>query len=168
MKLLTLCAAGLLILAASVWLYQRLSARNGGGKPSGSEWCTQQEDCIQEAVFRYEMQNSEGHESSSLFFLSMEEGRDPDDELVKRLASGLFHVKPVSQSINQRTLIKDKDTGEPGVILGVGKITWVDKDRVRLGLSAYSGWGDVKEYVYHLAHRDNGWIVTDREFSFES
>lgn len=168
MKLLTLCAAGLLILAASVWLYQRLSARNDGGKPSSSQWCKQQEDCIREAAFRYEMQHSEGHDSSSLFFLEVEEERDPDDELVKRLASGSFHVKPFSHSINQRSLIKDKDTGESGVILGVGKITWVDKDRVRLGVSAYSGWGDVKEYVYHLAHTDNGWIVTDREFAFES
>ena len=168
MKLLTLCAAGLLILATSVWLYHRLSARNSGVNARSNEWCKQEEDFIREAAFRYEMQHSEGHESSSLFFLSVEEGRDPDSEVVKRLASGSFQVKPVSQSINQRTLIKDKDTGQPGVILGVGKVRRVDKDRVQLGLLAYSGWGDVKEYVYHLAFTDKGWIVTDREFAFES
>jgi hypothetical protein len=166
-KLLTLGVAGLLILAASVWLYQH-STRNASVKPGGNEWCQEPEDCIREAAFRYEMQHSEGHESSSLFFLSVEEGRDPDSEVVKRLASGSFYVKPVSQSMNQRTVIKDKETGQPGVILAVGKITHVDKEKVHLGLSAYSGWGDVKEYVYHLAFTDKGWIVTDREFALES
>lgn len=168
MKLLTLGAAGLLILAASVWFYQRQSAQNSGVNPRGNEWCKQKEDCIWEAVFRYEMQHSEGHESSSLFFLSVEDGRDPDSELVKRLASGSLHVTPLSQSINQRSIITDKNTGELGVILRVGKITWVDNARVQLGLSAYSGWGDVKAYVYHLAFTDKRWIVTDREFAFES
>jgi hypothetical protein len=114
------------------------------------------------------MQHSEGHESSSLFFLSVEEGRDPDSEVVKRLATSSFHVEPVSHSINQRSIITDKDTGEPGVVLRVGKVSWIDKDRVQLGLSSYSGWGDVKAYVYHLAFTDKGWIVTDREFAFES
>lgn len=167
MKLLTLCAAGLLILATSVWLYQRLSARNSV-KPRGNQWCQQQEDCIQEAVFRYEMQNSEGHDSTDLFFLSVETKADADSEVVKRLASGSFRVKTVSESINQHSIITDKNSGEPGVVLNVGKITWIDEGRVRLGLSAYSGWGDVKAYVYHLALTDKGWIVTDREFAFES
>jgi hypothetical protein len=166
MKLLILCAALVSIIGTTVWFYPPHSWRGATAKTQ--EQCNRQEDCILEAVFRYEMQNSEGHEPSSLFFLSLEDGRDPNDELVKRLASGSFRIKRVSQSTNQRTLIADQDTGEPGVILGAGKVTWVDKDKVQVGVSSYSGWGDVKAYVYHLAHMEHGWVVMDREFALES
>lgn len=167
-KLLTLCLALLVAFAATIWLYQGLSARKAGSGTSSSDWCKQPEDCIYEAAFRYQMRNSEGHEPSSLFFLSMEQARDPDGDLLKHLANNAFRVKPVSDSLDQRTLIKNRDTGESGVILRVGKITWVDKDRVRVGLSAYSGWGDVKAYVYHLTRGEKEWIVTKREFELES
>lgn len=168
-KLLMLCLALLIAFAATVWLYEGLSARKAvSGTSSSSDWCKQQEDCIYEAALRYQMQNSEGHEPSSLFFLSMEQARDPGGDLLKHLANNAFRVKPVSDSLDQRTLIKNKDTGESGVILRVGKITWVDKDRVHVGLSAYSGLGDVKAYIYHLTRGEKGWIVTKREFELES
>ena len=157
----------LLVLAVYVGLHQRFPARNLAGNPASAQRCEQPEVCIQEAVFRYEILNSEGHELSSLYFLS-DQGHDPDNEIVKRLTTESFRVKPLSESIQQHSVITDKGTGEPGVVLRVGKITWVDRTRARLGVSAVSGWNDVKEYVYHLTLSANGWTVTDREWVLES
>ncbi|HEV7747807.1 MAG TPA: hypothetical protein VGO56_22595 [Pyrinomonadaceae bacterium] len=114
------------------------------------------------------MQNPEGHKPSDLFFLSVKEHSDPNYEVVQRLASSSYRVKPISQSVDEHAVIKDKDTGEPGVILTIGKVTWVDKTRVEVGLSAYSGFGDAKGYVYELARSENGWMIINRKFAFET
>jgi len=52
--------------------------------------------------------------------------------------------------------------------LTVGKITWVDQNRVEVPLSTYSGFGDAKGYVYEVARGDNGWTVKNRKFAFET
>ena len=131
-------------------------------------WCRQEEDCIEEAVYRYQIQNSEGHAPTGLFFLSGDQGRDPSDEALSRLESSSYHVRPVSQSVNDHTVIKDRETGEPGVILSMGKISRPDKGDAAVDLSAYSGWGDVKGYVYLLKRGLNGWEVIERKFALES
>lgn len=133
-----------------------------------SDWCSVEEDCIVEAVYRYQIENSEGHKPSSLFFLAREEGHNPPNEVVQRLKDASYRVKVASNSVNQHTVIRDKETGEPGVALTVGKIRWVDKTTVEVDVSAYSGWGDVKAYVYHLVRGNNGWVVKERVFAFES
>ncbi|MGH9928367.1 MAG: hypothetical protein ACREA9_03955, partial [Pyrinomonadaceae bacterium] len=139
-----LCVVLLLAVAGAVWLYHRPGTQNPDAIAKSSHWCLQEEDCIQEVVFRYQIQNPEGHKSSDLFFLSVKEHSDPNYEVVKRLASDSYRVKPISQSVDKHAVIKDKETGEPGVILTVDKITWVDKTRVEVALSAYSGFGDAK------------------------
>lgn len=167
-KFLALCVVFLLTVAVAVWLYQRRDMRNQDAIAKSSHWCLHEEDCIQEAVFRYQIQNPEGHKSSDLFFLSLKEHSDPNYEVVKRLASSSYRVKPISQSVDEHTVIKDKETGEPGVILTVGKITWVNKTRAEVALSAYSGFGDAKGYVYELVHGENGWMIRNRKFAFET
>lgn len=167
-KFFALCAVLLLSVAGAVWLYQHPWTQNRDGKQTRSTWCSNEEDCIEEAVYRYQIQNPEGHQSSDLFFLSVKDRWDPNNEVVERLASSSYRVKPVSQSVDQHTVIKDKETGEPGVVLTVGHITWIDKSRVEVALSAYSGFGDAKGYVYELARSENGWMIRNRRFAFET
>ena len=168
-KILAVCIALLLGVAAIGSFYYRRLARSGDGRLiSSAPWCRQEEDCIAEAVYQYEIQNSEGHKSSDLFFLSVNQGHDPESEILKRLARSSYRVKPISHSIDQRTVIKDNETGEPGVILTLGKITWVDKTRVEVALSAYSGFGDAKGYVYELVRGENGWMIRNRKFGYET
>ena len=167
-KFFVLCVVLLLTVIAVVWLYQRRAIQNPDALAKSGHWCPDEEDCIREVVFRYQIQNPEGHKPSNLFFLSLKEHSDPNYEVVKRLASGSYRVKPISRSVAEHAIIKDKETGEPGVILTVGKITWVDKTRVEVALSAYSGFGDAKGYVYELARGENGWTVKNRKFAFET
>jgi hypothetical protein len=167
-KFFAVCIVLLLIVVVVVWVYQHRVTQNPDARAKSGQWCLDEEDCIREVVFRYQIQNSEGHKSSDLFFLSLQEHSDPNYELVKRLASSSYRVKPVSQSIDQHVIIKDKETGEPGVILSVGKITWIDQTKVEVALSTYSGFGDAKGYVYELARDENGWTVKNRKFSFET
>lgn len=168
-KLLAGFCALALAVVVTAWLYQRHSDRTRFATAANqSDLLLTQEHQISEAVYMHAIQNSEGHPSSSLFFLSKGEDGDPDTEVVNRLRSRAYRVKPVSQSRDEHAVIKDKDTGEPGVILKVGKMTPVDSTRVDVELSAYSGWGDVKGYVYDLVRGENGWVVRDREFVFES
>jgi hypothetical protein len=167
-RLVAVSIALVLGLAALVWIYHRHSAERHEDITARTDWCRLEESCIVETVYKYQIQNSEGHKPSSLFFLSVGERTDPDREVVNRLVTGSYRVKPISQSVDQHTVIRDKETGEVGVILTVAKITKVDNARVDVELSAYSGWGDVKGYTYHLVRGDNGWLVTDRKFAFES
>jgi hypothetical protein len=134
----------------------------------GGDWCLVEEDCIVEAVYRYEIKNSEGHSSSALFFLSRGEGRDPADEVINRLGRDSFRVKAISKSVDAHTAIKDKETGEAGVRLSLGALKRVNETTFEVEGSAYSGWGDVKGYVYHLTLGENGWAVSERKFVFES
>jgi len=161
-------SVALVALLAVGSLYLSRSVGNRDQKTASSvDLCQQAAYCIEEAVYRYEIQNSEGHEPTSLFFLALKQDRDPDSEVIKRL-KGVYRVKPISQSVNYHTVIKDKETGEPGVVLRVGDIKWVNDTSVEVEGSAYSGWGDVKGYVYHLMRRENSWVVSDRKFAFES
>lgn len=167
-KVFALCLVLLLAVAGAVWLYRRHVTQSPHAIARSNHWCLMEEDCIQEVVFRHQMQNPEGHKPSDLFFLSVKEHSDPNYEVVQRLASSSYRVKPISQSVDEHAVIKDKDTGEPGVILTIGKVTWVDKTRVEVGLSAYSGFGDAKGYVYELARSENGWMIINRKFAFET
>lgn len=167
-KILAMCAAFLAAAAAGA-LYLSHSARNRDQRMTTSaDWCRQAEDCIAEAVYRYQIQNSEGHEETSLFFLSVGQDRDPEKEVIKRLEGDSYRVKPISQSANHHKVIKDKETGEEGVVLRVGNINWVNDTTVEVECSAYSGWGDVKGYVYHPTRGEKRWVVSERKFAFES
>ena len=94
--------------------------------------------------------------------------QDPNSEVIKRLTDSSYRVKPISESVDRHSVIRDKVTGEAGVILNVGKIKWIDKDKVKVGLSAYSGFGDAKGYDCELVHSEKGWIVTARKFVYET
>jgi hypothetical protein len=167
-KLLVLCVGLLLVGTWGILLLQRRGIRNQGSITHGNHWCVQEEDCIQEAVFRYQIQNPEGHRSWDLFFLAASERNDPNDEVLKRLRNNSFRVRPVSESVDKHAVIKDKETDEAGVILTVGKVTWIGKTRVEVGLSAYSGFGDAKGYIFELARGEDGWTVKNRRFAFET
>lgn len=165
---LVLCILLLLTIAGALWLSRRLATQRTDSIAKSGYWCSQEEHCIQEVVVRYQIQNLEGHKSSDLFFLSLKEHRDPNYEVVRRLASSSYRVKPISESIDKRAVINDKETGEPGVILTVGNITWLDQNRVEVGLSTYSGFGDAKGYLYEVTRGKDGWTVKNRKFVLET
>jgi hypothetical protein len=158
----------LLVVAALAWSSYRRWVRKDNIQRTSIDWCLDPQDCIVEAVYRYEIQNSEGHKSSDLFFLSVMQDQDPNSGVMKLLTDSSYRVKPISESVNQQSVIRDKVTGEAGVILHVGKIQWIDKDKVKVGLSAYSGFGDAQGYDYELAHGEKGWKVTARKFAYET
>jgi hypothetical protein len=92
------------------------------------------EDDIREAVFRFQFtSNFAGAKPFvTLFFLSVEDGRDPTDEFMARFRNPAHRVKKVSQSFMASALdgVQDRKTEKPGVILQVAKISWMSKDEV--------------------------------------
>jgi hypothetical protein len=154
--------AGLFVIVVVAGCFLRGFRSQGGNSQPSPIGCAKEAEDITEAVFGYQMENPDGHKSSDLFFLSVANRRDPNSELITRLLNRSYRVKPVSQSLDERTVIRDKQTREAGVILNVGTPKWLDDRRVEVALSMYSGFGDAKGYVYEIVCRENGWTVSQR------
>jgi hypothetical protein len=167
--LVTCCAFSIGLAATMMWLYHGYTNDHWSKSSSrDTAWCSVEEDCILEAIYRYEIQHSEGAKPTSLFFLSREQKLDPSIEVIKRLESDSYQVKGVSQSIEQEGAFKD-ETGKKGVVLKVSEIRWTGENTVEANVSArFGNYGGLKGYVYYLLRSDNGWMIKERKFAYES
>jgi hypothetical protein len=135
---------------------------------SNAQLCVPVEDCVINAVVRYEIENVEGHKSSDLFFLSIDDHKDPSHKLMTKLLGGSYRVRPISSSIDERSVVRDRVTGEPGVVLSIGKTDFKNEDSALVSLSAYSGFGDAKGYLFELKRIKGDWVVVNRKWTDET
>lgn len=94
---------------------------------------------IRETVFRYQLEKLPWGDQGegSVYFLSVEYGRDPTQELLKRFARSRFPVKPISAAIRLHEppgslglVWRDRDTGERGTVYGISRIRLLSKGLV--------------------------------------
>jgi hypothetical protein len=108
------------------------------GCASGAEVVVElsEEDSIREAVFRTQFEDnvSGQRENANAYFLSVEGGSDPSDELLRKFEGHTPAVKPVSASTLEAgtALVLDRESGLPGLIFDVGEIRWIKGDEVEV------------------------------------
>jgi len=128
-------------------------------------------DYIRKAVFRYEIRDLKASLTSrgvGVLFLSVsEQGDDPSSAVMRRLRNAGLPVKRVSQCTTGLGGVKDKTTGENGMIVRVTSI----RRRGIFQAEVKGGW-----YWYGLAARGytyrvvwvGTWIVVDRKLNWLS
>lgn len=147
-----------LVVSLVIILLCRCSAAEPG------ESLAQVEDDVREAVFRYqfEFNVSGGRESASAFFLSFEEGEDPEPEFLHRFADHRPAVKPVSASTLEpgTAQILDQSTGLPGLIFRIDEIRWLSDDQVEVD----GGYDEASESAtgntYCVIKESVRWVVS--------
>jgi hypothetical protein len=101
-----------------------------------------------------------------VFFLDVSRG-DPDKALLRSLSSKRLRVKPASAGVfdmHSKTYrsyaIKDRQTGEIGVILSVGKIHWTNRHHVLVNAGYSSGglYGGAADFT--LDQKGGIWSIT--------
>ncbi len=121
-------------------------------------------DNIQEAVFRYQL-----HYGSTLqekvWCLSVG-GHDPSAELLERFQNSPLPVKKASQCVhNPGDVVKDKETGEPGVILLIDNIRWLNNTLVQVDgryyKNDYEGNLGQSGCSYQVELVNNQWSVSE-------
>lgn len=126
-----------------------------------------QEDDIRESVFRYQFQhNASGQQQNAkVYFLSLgsiEEPEDPSDEFMKRFQGHQPPVKKVSQSIvSVFEGVKDKDTGEQGLIFRVTRIAWKSDVEVEVEGGYYENGLSASGNIYRVALEGGQWVVKE-------
>jgi hypothetical protein len=120
------------------------------------------EDDIREAVFTYQIQKWGSYEqySGKIFFLSFGSFRDPSDEFMKRFAGYGKRVKKESQAAGDITGVKDKETGQSGLVLNVTEIKWIGDAEVEVDGGYYEHGQSASINTYCLKRIEDKWIVT--------
>jgi hypothetical protein len=137
------------------------------------------EDDIREAVFRYQFEHnaSEQQQSAKAYFLSLSndllpgspmpgpipaKGRDPDDAFVKRFQGHKPPVKKISQStISPFEGVKDRETGEEGLIFWVTHIRWKKDTEVEVDGGYYEGGRSSSINLYRVVREGDRWVVKE-------
>jgi hypothetical protein len=143
-----------------------------------------QEANIQETLFRYLFKNnhSDKEQSAQVYFLALTpsydegdfyeddnnqkttpENSDPNDDFMKRFTGNIPPVKKASQCLTsfENDEVKDKESGEPGLLFYVFHINWVNESEVRVLCSYYKTCLTMQGYECTLKLINNSWQITE-------
>jgi hypothetical protein len=119
---------------------------------------TRQENDIREAIFRYRMSESK-FES---IFLAVD-GRDPNDNFMKRFTKSTVPVKKASQAgVGKKRwpgYLIDPATDERAIQFSVGSIKWVSDTQVEVRGGMYCGSLCADAGIYRVTKRSDRWEV---------
>ena len=122
-----------------------------------------QEDRIREAIFRY-LIKQKGLKGQ--VFLSVER-EDPSDEFMARFAGMEPRPKKASGAYFKRApfpgWLRDRATGEKGVMLNVGTIGWNSSTVVEVRGGSYCGGLCADAGVFRVAKKNHQWVVEEYE-----
>ncbi len=104
-----------------------------------------------------------------VYFLSVENDKDPSDKLLKRFAGHKPPIKRVSQSyIDSKSTdpktsglwVRDKQTKDIGLIYRVTSIRWLSRNKVTAKGGYFGGGLFATSNTYTLTRRGKTWKVT--------
>lgn len=117
------------------------------------------EDDIAEVIFRYQFKECFPDKQRQVYFLFRKAKEDPSDEFMKRFERNAPPVKKFSQGTKRSDGITDKDSGQRGIVLGVGKIQWLNDSKVEVIGSCFADTDNLMEFVYDIIREGKQWIV---------
>jgi hypothetical protein len=139
---------------------------------AADSWRESQIDDIREAVFRWQFHhNASGQQKKAqVYFLQVgENGDDPTDEFIKRFAD---HKPPVrkrsASSEDHGRGVRDKQTGERGLIFRVSKIEWRTDAEVEVKGGYYEANLSASGNTYTVKKQDGKWKVTNDKMDWIS
>ncbi len=122
------------------------------------------EDETREAVFRYQFANNRAGAKAyeTLFFLSVEDGSDPTDDFMERFRNSGHRVRKVSQcACLPLDGVRDRETGEAGVILNAWGITWITEDEAEVEGGHYRHGLSSSGNYYRVVREGGRWTVKE-------
>lgn len=120
------------------------------------------EDDIREAVFRYQMRHNLSSGEQQVYYLSAGAlgcDRSPSNALLRRFGKQKPAVRPVWQCSAGADGVRDKRTGETGVILYAGPVKWLSSHEVEVKSGYFEHGLSASDNVYRVAKRKGRWIV---------
>jgi len=123
-----------------------------------------EEENVAEVVFRHRIEEERKAEGDSIFFLARPADTDPSDSFMRRF-EGMRLIRRFSQGKKVSEGVKDKQTGERGVILDVHRIVWLNDAEVKVGVGTYVwGWGQSGS-VCRVIREGGKWAVKECELT---
>lgn len=119
-----------------------------------------QEEKIVAAAVCYQLKQQPAAIQSRVIFLFTGDRIDPSDSLLGKIRCGTQDVRKVSESTLDSGTVKDKKTGEEGVIFGVISIKWVTETEVVASGKIQSDKENSLTHAVRLVKDENStWIV---------
>jgi hypothetical protein len=123
-----------------------------------------QEDDIREAVFRWQFANNASYDqnqkNAQVYFLEVN-GRDPPDTLIKRFTDHKPPVRKVSSCSPEGIKgVRDKKTGQRGLIFRVTTVKWLSETEVTLDGGYHENGLSASGNTYTLKKENEKWKVT--------
>ena len=123
------------------------------------------EDDVREAVFRHLFQhNASGlQKNAKAYFLNVEKGADPADVFLNRFTGHAPPVKKASQSRRgaRSSQVEDKETGAPGLVFSITRITWLSDTEAEVHGGYYEANLSASFGSYRVKKINGKWIVTE-------
>jgi hypothetical protein len=160
--------------ACGAFLFKTISARTdssaGAPAPAPIDSAAKklvQEEHIREAVFRYQFENnvSGQQKSAKAYFLSLGAAGKPSDPSNELLARFINHNPPVKK-VSQCTFsvsegVKDRSTGERGLVFMITKINWISSTSVEVEGGYYEAGLSGSANRYLVKFKNGKWVVTE-------
>jgi hypothetical protein len=124
-------------------------------------------DEIREATFRYQFaKNASGlQQGAAVYFLAIRDqakkvNEDPTDEFMKRFIGNKPRVAKVSEAlVSANEGVRDKKTGERGLIFNVSRIRWVSDESVEVTGGYYEAGESASGNTFYVKKKDRNWVV---------
>jgi hypothetical protein len=152
------------LLVALIWL-----AMLGQGR--AAELTNADKDAIRELLVRHYL---EGWQEPSLIFLVFDKDTDPTDAFIKRLTDIKLRIRKGSKSKiaysknSGSQVVFDKDTNEPGVLIGVSGLKLLGAGKAEVKGDVYKGlrWGVGGTFIVKKA--DRRWKISEEVSHYDS
>ena len=152
------------LLAVLMWL-----AVPGQGR--AAELTSADKDAIRELLIRHYL---EDWREPPLVFLEFDKDTDPPDAFIKRLADIKLRIRQASKSKivdsknSSSQAVFDKDTNEPGALIGVSGVKLLGEGKAEVKGSVYKGrlWGYGGTIIVKKA--DGRWKISEEVEHYES
>jgi len=119
------------------------------------------EEAVCEVVFRYQLLQPLADAPQPPRYYVAQQGRDPDDALLRRLRAVVPEVQPLSQCrVSAREGVVDRATGTRGRIVQVARLAWVHAAAVDAVGGYYITHRHAAGLRYHVEYDGYHWAVT--------
>jgi hypothetical protein len=128
-----------------------------------------EEENVKEVVFRLQIEHGRVDDIYYLSFTSIDSktnkliDSDPSGEFIHRFNGLPQKVKPVSQCDLIDFFVKDKITGEKGIILRIRSVSWLSETEALIESSSYRGPLDAGGINYKVQFQNNKWKIVSSE-----
>ncbi|MHC4200916.1 MAG: hypothetical protein ACYSU0_13065 [Planctomycetota bacterium] len=127
------------------------------------------EDDIREAVFRWQFAHNASalQQKAKAYYLSFGGGQDPGDAFIERFGSHVPPVKKLSQceTGGRGSQVKDRGTGERGLIFRVTKIVWRSGTEVEVTGGYCEANMSGSTIIWRVVREGGRWVVKEELFS---